>query len=269
VRKLFVAAIAAAVALAGFTVFATADQGQQGTSWTFSFSNKKKAKPTGSTSIIEPAKRDTKGTDDPSDDHYDAPTVSVIKFPKGSSIDTGARKRCKTSPSAVQSGAGSCPGKTKIGSGLANSLLGQPDEGGGTPIVAPIEAFNLKKGIMFVVDPCSPGTGPGTGTACSPFPGGRVVLVGTWSKVLTRPTLRVPTPDSLQRGGVIITRFELTTDKHTKKVIRKIDGRKRAVVLSYATTPGVCKGKWKSQAVESYADGSKQTIPDSMTCRKG
>jgi uncharacterized membrane protein len=256
VRKLLAAAIAAAMALAGFAVFATADEGQEGTSWTFTFSKRGEDKPTGSNSIIEPAKRDTKGTDDPSDDHYDAPAVSVIKFPKGSEINTKAKKRCKESPSDVQSGREKCPGKTKIGEGQANSLLGQPDEGAGTPIVAPIEAFNLKRGILFVIDPCSPGTGPGTGADCAPIPGGRVVLEGTWRKVETRPTLRVPTPAALQRGGVIITRFQLKTNR-----IKGANG-------AYARTPDVCKGSWKSQAVETYEDGSKQTINDKMSCNR-
>ena len=266
-RKLLIAVLAVSMTVAGFSVLASADEGQQGTSWTFSFTNKKKAKPAGSKSVIEPAKRDTKGTDDPSDDHYDAPAVSIIKFPKGSAINTAARKRCKESPSDVQAGRESCPGKTRIGSGLANSVLGQPDQGGGTEVVAPIEAFNLKRGILFVVDPCSPGTGPGKGGDCQPIPGGRVVLIGSWSKVNTRPTLKVPTPEQL-KGRVIITRFELVTDKLTRKRTVKIDGRRRTVVVSYATTPGNCKGRWKSVAVEKYEDGSKQTIPDRQTCRR-
>ena len=268
-RKLLAAAVAAAVALAGFTVLATADEGQEGTSWTFSFSDKRKAKPTGSNSIIEPAKRDTKGTDDPSDDHYDAPAVSVIRFPPGSTVDTGARRFCRESPSDVQAGRESCPGRTKIGSGLANNVLGQPDEGGGTEVVAPIEAFNLRRGILFVIDPCSPGTGPGMGAPCTPIPGGRVVLEGAWSKVNRRPTLRVETPAALLRGGVIITRFQLRTNKLTRKQRVRVGGRRRTVVRSYATTPGTCKGRWTSQAIETYEDGSKQTIRDRQTCRRG
>ena len=78
----------------------------------------------------------------------------------------------------MQTGAEKCPANTKIGSGLATSLLGQPDEGGGDELVAPIEAFNRKKGILFLVKPCSPGTGPGKPSPCTPIPGGTIVLVG-------------------------------------------------------------------------------------------
>jgi hypothetical protein len=259
-----IAAVVAVAAVAGMSVLASAGDGQQGTSWTFKFSANKKAKAVGSNSIIEPAKRDTKGTEDPSDDHYNAPAKSVIKFPKGSSIDTRVLKRCTATPSDVQRGTKKCPSGSKIGTGLANNVLGQPDEGGGTEVVAPIEAFNRKNAILFVVRPCSPGTGPGQGATCQPIPGGTVVLEGKWSKITTVPTLTVPTPPALLRGGVIITRFQLKTNKKTKKT--QVNGR--TVIRSYARTPRTCKGTWKSFAVETYQDGSKQTIPDKQRCAR-
>jgi hypothetical protein len=177
-------------------------------------------------------------------------------FAQGSNIDTGAKARCKESPSDVQSGREKCPGKTKIGSGLANSLLGQPDAGAGTEVVAPIEAFNLKNGILFIVKPCSPGTGPGKPDPCTPIPGGTIALVGDWSKVNTKPTLTVPTPPALLQGGVTITRFQLKTNL--------IDTKKGV----YATTPDTCpkSGKWTTLAKETYQDGSKQTIKDTQNC---
>ena len=257
-RKLLIAALAAAVAVAGFTVFAVADEGQQNTSLTFTFSKTGKNKPTGSNTILEPARQDDKGTpDDTSDDHYDAPARSVVKFAKGSNVNTGAKARCKHSPSDVQTGRETCPTKTRIGSGLANSLLGQPDAGGGTEVVAPIDAYNQKNGILFVVRPCSPGTGPGKpNPTCTPIPGGTVVLVGSWSKVNTRPTLNVPTPASLQ-GRVIITRFQLKTNK--------INSRAKG---AYVTTPDVCpkSDKWKTLAIETYEDGTKQKLKDTQAC---
>lgn len=268
-RNLLIAVVTAVAVVAGLSVVAGADEGQQGTSWTFSFSDKRKAKPTGSNSIIEPAKHNDNGTpDDRSDDSYAAPAVSTIRFPRGSSIDTGALARCKQSPSDVQRGTKKCPTSTKIGAGLATSLLGQPNAGGGTEVVAPIEAFNRKKGILFLVKPCQPGTGPTKPAPCTPIPGATIVLEGGWSKVTTQPTLRVPTPDAL-KGRVIITRFQLRTTKKTRKTTVTIDGRKRTVIRSYATTPGKCKGRWKSAAIEKYEDGSSQTIPDAMTCRRG
>ena len=266
-RKFLIAALAAVMALTGVSVFAMADDGTDDTSWTFTFSARTKATATGSNSVIEPAKRDTKGTADPSDDHYDAPAKSVIKFPAGSGIDTGVLPVCKATPSEVQSGAKTCPSNTRVGTGQATSLLGQPDAGAGTEVVAPIDAWNRKNEILFIVKPCSPGTGPGKGSPCQPIPGGTVALLGKWTNITRQPTLTVPTPDQL-KGRVIITRFQLKTSKKTKKVTRTVNGRKRIIVRSYATTPGKCKGTWKSFAVETYEDGSKQTIPDTQTCRR-
>jgi hypothetical protein len=265
VRKFLTAVSVAAIACAAFAVYALADPGTQHTSWTFTFSSQKKALPTGSNSIIEPAKRDDKGTADPSDDHYTEPKQSVIKFPVGSGIDTTVLPVCKASSSGLAKGSESCPSKTRIGSGLANSALGQPDAapGSGKDVAAPIKAYNRKNAIVFVVDPCQPDTGPGKGKPCQPIPGGRVVLEGKWTKIATQPTLTVNTPPALI-GHVIITRFQLKTNKITKKV--KVNGK--SVIKSYATTPGKCKGKWKSFAVESYTDGSKQTIPDTQACTK-
>ena len=254
-RKLLVAAVAAAVAVAGFSVFAVAGTGQDDTSWEFTTSKKGEDKATGTNSILVPAKKDDKGTPDTSDDHYNAPSKSVVEFTKGSEVDTGARKRCKESPSDVQSGREKCPANTKIGAGLATSLLGQPDEGAGDEIVAPIEAFNLKNGILMIVKPCSPGTGPGNPSPCSPIPGGTIALVGTWSKAATKPTLTVPTPPALLTGGVIITRFQLKTNRF------------KSDAGQYVTTPEVCKnGTWSTRAIETYQDGSKQVIKDTMPC---
>ena len=72
-RKLFLAAAAAAIAVAGFTVFAFAGTGQQSTSWEFTTSKKGEKKASGSNSIIVPAKKDDKGT--PSDSSDELPNA--------------------------------------------------------------------------------------------------------------------------------------------------------------------------------------------------
>jgi hypothetical protein len=255
VRKLYLAAVAAALAIGGFAAFAIANSGQQGTSLDFTFSKTGKNKPTGSNTVLVPAKRDTKGTSDESDDHLNAPAKSVIKFQEGSNVNTGAKPKCKETPSDVATGRAQCPNKTSIGSGVADAVAGQPDEGGGTEIISTIKAFNVKSGIMFVVDPCTDGTGPGTSNDCVPIPAARIVLIGTWSKVNTRPTLAVPTPAAL-KGRVIITRFQLKT----KLINSKNKG-------AYVTTPDVCKkGKWTTISEETYEDGSKQTLKDTQKC---
>lgn len=276
-RKFFAAAIAAAFAVSGFAVIAIADDGPQGTSWTHALTNKRSAKPTGSKNDVRPAKVDDKGTEDTSDDRYVPPAVTVVRYAKGASIDPGALPKCKASPSAVQAGNAECPNKTRLHTSrelanVANSVVGQSDSSAGTEVLAPIRAYNApKKSIMFVVDPCNPGppqTGPGTGNPCQPIPATRVVLLGKWSKLNRLPTLRVETPPQLLQGGVIITRFRLATRKVTRKVRTRINGRRRTVVRSYVTTPRVCKGSWKTQAVMTYQDGSKVKVRDAHACRK-
>ena len=264
-RKFLIAAIAAVTVVAGFSVLASADNGADGTSWTFKFTSGKVSRAVGSNSIIVPAKVDDKGTESTDDDRYVAPAKSVIKFPKGSSIDTGVLKVCKASASDVQTGKATCPSNTRIGSGVANAVTGQNAESKGDTIISTIEAFNRKNAILFVVRPCSDGTGPSTGEACKPIPGATIVLEGKWAKITTQPTLTVPTPPNLLRGGVIITKFQLKTVKKTKTAT--VNGRK--VIRSYAKTPGRCRGTWKSSATETYQDGSKIVIPDSTACTRG
>lgn len=277
-RKFLAAAIAAAFMVSGFAVFAIADEGPQGTSWTHSLTNKRTSKPSGSRNDVKPAKVDDKGTADTSDDRFVPPAVTVIKYAKGASIDPGALAKCKASPSAVQAGNAECPNRTRLHTrrelaNLANSVLGQSDTSPGTEVLAPIRAYNApKKSIMFVVDPCNPGppqTGPGTGRDCDPIPSARIVLLGKWSKLNRRPTLRVETPAQLLRGGVVITRFRLATRKITRKVTRRIGGRRRTVVRSYVSTPRACKGNWRTQAIMTYEDGSRARVGDAHTCRRG
>lgn len=253
-HKLFLAAVAAAVAVAGFAVFAIAGTGPNNTSLEITLSKTGEDKPTGANTVLQPAKQDTKGTEDTSDDHYTSPSKSVIKLAKQGEINTAVLPRCKASESDIQRGTKKCPKNTKIGAGVAQALLGQPDEGGGTSIVNLVDAFNRKNGMLLVVTPCSPGTGPGTGATCTPFGGSRVPLPGVWSNVETRPTLTVKTPAAFEQANIIITEFQLKI-----RLIKTDDG-------AYARTPDVCRGSWKYQAVETYPDGSTLKINDTQNC---
>ena len=263
-RKFLIAAVVAVAAVAGLSVFAIADEGKQKTSWEFKYSSGKKARAVASNSIVEPSKTDDKGTADEADDRYVPTAKTTVVFPKGGSIDTGVLPVCKAAAGDVQSGRAKCPSNTKIGSGLANSVLGQSDDSKGTDIVAPIDAYNRKGAILFHVKPCAPGTGPGKPAPCNPLTASTVVLEGKWSKVTTQPTLTVVTPPALLRGGVIITRFQLKTAKKTKKVT--VNGR--TVIRSYAITPKTCKGTWASSAKMNYQDGSSITVPDKQPCSR-
>ena len=256
-RKLFIAAVVAAVSVVGYTVLAVADDGPENTSWTFSFKPAKKGKPAKTDSVIEPAKRDEQGTpDDESDDTYTATKKTVITFPAGSAFDTSVPPRCKKTASQVAADRGASCSKAQVGTGIANSVIAKPGEPKTGSPNATIKAYNTKNGIYFLIQPCQGGTNP-----CSPL-GPPFVLVGTLKKG-TSPTLTVPTPSNLLALNIVITKFQLITKNITKT--RRINGRK--VILAYVTTPSKCKGgKWNSKATATYTDGSKLTIKDSQVC---
>lgn len=267
-RKLLIAALAVALAVTGFSVVASAGEGESGTSWDFSAKPNKVKKPAKTHSLIEPSKVDDQGTADKSDDVYTPTAKTTINFPKGASVDTSALGRCGLTPSDVGRGE-ECPGKSRLGDGAAVSVVGGQPVGssgqrrGGSQVNATIEAYNQKGKILFIVQPCGTGTGPTTGNDCQPA-GSPIVLQGKWSKVATKPKLVVPTPQGLLAIGIVIIRFELNTDKHTKTV--KKDGKE--VLKSFTFTPETCKGKWKTTASANYVDGTSQTIKDSQKCRK-
>lgn len=265
-QRLFSLAGMALVAFLGTAIFASAAEGPNGTSWTFKFSSNKAQQAVGTRSIIEPAKRDDKGTADESDDTYASAKKSTIRFPKGTSVDTSALKRCKLSASDVARG-NDCPDKTRVGGGAAVALVGATAQGGGTRLNATIEGYNQKRGILFVVQTCGANTGPSSGRPCEPA-GPPNVLEGKWSKPATAPKLVVPTPQSLLDVGVTILLFDLRTEKITKRVTVKIDGQKRRVLRSFVFTPAKCKRTWSSSATEEYVSGSPLTITDTAICRK-
>lgn len=265
-RKVLIAAVVAVAAVSGLALNASADKGQQDTEWTFTFSKNRVNTAVGSNSLILPAKRDDKGTADESDDTYSPPKTSTILFPKGSSVDTGAMPQCKLTASEAGRGE-QCPKNTNLGDGEAVSLIGATPAGGGTRLNSTIDAFNKKSTILFIIQPCETNTGPTTDKECAPA-GSTIVLEGTWSNTAKQPKLVVPTPQGLIDIGVTILRFRLTTDLHTKKTTKTVNGKKVTVIRSFAFTPKTCTGKWVSSATEVYTDGSKQTIKDSQKCRK-
>jgi hypothetical protein len=274
-----VAAVVAAMTLAGYTVLATAGEGEAGTSWNLDLLKetdgkleKRVNKPAAIHAVIEPAKVDDQGTADKSDDVYTPPSKNTLVFSQGSVVDTAARKRCTLTASDVGRGE-ECPGKSKLGGGAAKSMAGGTPVGsggqrqGGSEVNATIEAFNRKSGILFIVQPCGSGTGPGTGQPCSPA-GSQIVLEGKWSKTNSKPTLAVKTPEGLLAIGIVIVRFEVNVDKYTKTKTVTVNGQRRKIVVAFIRSPEECGGQWKSQVKSEYVDGSSQTIKDTQKCNK-
>ena len=252
------AAAAAAAALLGVPTPAVAADGPGGTSWNFKFSSARTNHPVGTHSLLEPAIRDDKGTPEESDDTFAAAKRTVIQFPRGSRVATDVPKRCNATPSEIASGRARCGGKTRVGSGAAVSLVGATARGGGTRLNATIDAYNQKKQLVFVVQPCGVGTGPTTDRRCAAA-GSVIVLVGKWREVNRAPRLIVPTPPALIAAGITIVRFELKT----KKIVKRTRKGKR----SFVTTPRRCGGEWTSSATESYVSEPKLTIRHRQQCR--
>jgi len=247
VRKLLVAAVAAAVAVLAFSVVSQAGKGEAGTSWEFKYQPAKKSKPVKTDSLIFPAKQMQDGS-------YAETKKTTIFFTPGTAFDTSVPKRCTESAGQVVSTNGEACKKAQVGQGDALSQIGA------LQTAAELKAYNRKKGILFLVIACNPGTGPGQADPnCTPLDGGTFALEGKLKyldKAKKKPILIVPTPQTLLDGNIIITKFHLETDK----VVKKGD--------SYVTSPPKCKkGKFKTKAKIQYDGGVPgQTIKDKQAC---
>lgn len=267
-RKVFVAALAVAIAVAGFAVVSQAGTGEGNTSWELNLKPNKVKKPAAINAEIFPSKVDDQGTADTSDDLWTPASKNTIILPKGSAVDTSAAPRCKLTASEIGAGE-QCPNKTQVGDGSATVVLGGTPEGsggqrrGGSELNADITAYNTKSTLILIVQACGTGTGPGTGQDCAPA-GDPQVIEGKWSKVATHPKLSVPTPNSLLAVGIVVKRLLLNTDKKTKTV--KQNGKE--VLKSLVFSPEECGGKWKSSDKANYVDGTSQSIKDSQKCKK-
>ena len=103
-RNVLLAAMAAAIAVAGFSAIASAGKGEPGTSLDLTLKPNKVDKPASMDIVFEPTKVDDQGTEDTSDDIYTPTVDNTIRLPKKSSVDTSAAKRCKLTPTEVGQG---------------------------------------------------------------------------------------------------------------------------------------------------------------------
>ena len=246
-RKFFLAAIAAAIAVAGFAVISQAGKGEAGTSWDFKYKPGKVDKPVGTESTIFPAKKMDDGT-------FAETKKTTIVFTPTTEFDTSVPPRCTASGGELVASNGEVCDKAQIGDGDALAQVGTLET------AAELKAYNRKSGIYFLVTSCNPGTGPGQDDPnCTPLEGGTFALVGKLKyldRAKQRPVLIVPTPQTLLDGNITITKFHLVTDRVVKK------GE------TYIESPERCKrGKFKTKAIIQYDGGvSGQTIKDSQPC---
>ena len=246
-RKLFLAVLAAAVAVASFAVISQAGSGEAGTSWEFKYKPAKPSKPAGTDSLIAPAKQMDDGS-------FAETKKSTIYFTQGTAFDTSVPPSCKSDGGEVVSSNGAACKKAEVGDGDALAMVGTLET------AAELTAYNRKKGILFLIVTCNPGTGPGQAEpTCTPLDGGTFALEGKLKyqdDAKTKPFLEVPTPQTLLDGNIIITKFHLKTNKISDSGD------------TYIESPPKCKkGKFKTKAVITYDNGVPgQTIKDSQAC---
>lgn len=246
-RKLFVAAVAAAVAVAGFAVISPANEGEDGTSWEFKYKPPKTSKPAAVDALIFPARQMEDGS------FAETKRVTIF-FTPGTQFDTSVPERCTASAGEVVSSNGEACEDAQIGQGDALAQVGTLET------AAELKAYNRKSGILFLVISCNPGTGPGQADPnCTPLEGGTFALEGKLKyadRLKLRPFLVVSTPQTLLDGNIIITKFHLETDR----VVKRGD--------TYIETPERCRrGKFKTKAKIVYDGGVEgQTIKDSQAC---
>ena len=178
---------------------------------------------------------------------------TTIFFTPTTEFDTSVPPRCKATGGEVVSSNGQACKKAEVGDGDAVALVGTAD------FAAELTAYNRKRGILFLVVTCNPGTGPGTDNECTPLDGGTFALEGKLKykdRAKTKPFLVVPTPQTLLDGNIIIKEFNLVTTKITK------------AGETYIESPEKCRrGKFKTKAVITYDGGVPgQTIKDSQAC---
>ena len=154
-RKVLLAALAVAVAVAGFAAISQGNSGEAGTSWEFKYKPAKKNKAAGTDSDIRPAKKMPDGS-------FAETKKTTIFFTPGTKFDTSVPKRCKASAGEVVASNGDACKSAQVGQGDALSQIGALET------AAELKAYNQKKGILFLVIACNPGTGPGVTKPSAP-----------------------------------------------------------------------------------------------------
>ena len=231
-RKLLLAALAAAVAVAGFTAVSQAGAGEAGTSWEFKYKPAKKAR-------------------------RPAPTASSCR-PSRWTTAASRRRRSRRSTSRP------APRSTPRCPRAARRRLARSVRRTATPARRPrsatatrcrrsarwrrppmLKAYNRKKGILFLIIAVQPGHRPRPGRArCTPLDGGTFALEGKLKyqdKAKTKPFLVVPTPQTLLDG-----------QHHHHEVPPQDEQGSTDSGDTYIESPPKCKkGKFKTKAVIS------------------
>jgi hypothetical protein len=187
----------------------------------------------------------------PDDPEAKPPVVKkvVTILPKGARYDASVPGSCTASDAELMAqGAAACPEASRIGGGVITVDTGVP--GPARIVTADTEFFNNAEdpeGEFIYLN-----TVRGTGA--------RTVVRADVTKrrtITTSPMLPGTPPD----GGAIDT-----VDVVVARVVRRIDGRRRA----YITTPAECPRSrtWVARVKFSYDGDESQTVPTDNRCRR-
>jgi hypothetical protein len=168
----------------------------------------------------------------------------TIKLHKGTKIDAAGATQCKATDDEITSkGSAACPAASRIGKGTATAT--PPTGGAGTTVGAVI--FNEKVGgrnaflFMFVND--------------------QGAYVTAFDAFVKGNTLSASGLDGAIPGGLIVTKFNGTIDKHSKG-----KGKKKHNLI---TAPGTCpkSKKWTNSGTFTFQNGDKDTATSTSACK--
>jgi hypothetical protein len=165
-----------------------------------------------------------------------------ITMHKGAKIDPAAATQCKVTPEKLMSdGAAACPASSRIGKGKATATNGS--------VVVTVDGFiyNEKVGgknaflFLFLINNAY------AAAFDAPVKGNTISATGL--------TGAIP-------GGLLVTKFSGTIDKHSKG-----RGKKKHNLI---TAPPVCpkSKKWTNKASFVFVDGAKDTATSTSPCKR-
>jgi hypothetical protein len=168
----------------------------------------------------------------------------TIKMPKGAKIDPAGAAQCKaTAATLMAKGAAACPTASRIGKGTATAT--PPTGGAGVTVDAVVfnERVSGKNAFLFMF--VSDGA-----------------YVTAFDAFVKGNQLSASGLDGAIPGGLIVTAFNGTIDKHSKG-----KGKKRHDLI---TTPPVCpkSKKWTNTANFGFTNGDKDSTTSTSPCKR-
>lgn len=169
----------------------------------------------------------------------------VIRFPRGTRIDTAVPVRCRASDEELQAqGEDACPPRSRLGEGKVTAItgFGPPAD----PIKLDMTLFNMAQGVILLAK------AEGSDQTAN------VTRARLRGRTLT--TEVAPTPGGPPDGQSALKDVRLTTFK----VFRRRNGERR----TYARNPRRCpsSGRLVTRATFTYADGYSETIRSGVAC---